>query len=144
MPRSFEVVKIDQLSLEEIREELQRGLSSKGNRRTAAKRLKDHLIHIRNKAIFPESSPATSFSSSKRPKSTELKNKRRREKCLKVNINGIMDDIVDFMQSSDNVVEVQNSLQELNKQRQMHESLNHEIIDLIGDEEVDDECQQFF
>ena len=48
-----------------------------------------------------------------------------------------------FMQSSDNVVEVEYSLQELNKQRQMHESLDHEIIDLIGDEEVDDECQKF-
>ena len=80
---------------------------------------------------------------SKGPKSTELSNKRRKEKCLKVNINGIMDDIVDFMQSSDNVVEVKNSPQELNKQRKMHESLSHEIIDLIGDEEVDDECQQY-
>ena len=85
IPSSFELVKIDQLSLEEVREELQKmGLSSKGNRRTVAKRLKDHLIHIRNKAIFPESSPDTSFSSSKGPKSTELNTKRRREKCLKV------------------------------------------------------------
>ena len=111
IPSSFEVVKIDQLSLEEIREELQkRGLSSKGNGRTVAKRLKDHLIHIKNEAVFRASSPDTSFSSSKDPKSRELSNKRRREKCLKVNINGIMDDIIDFMQSSDNVVEVQNSL----------------------------------
>ena len=53
IPSSFEVVKIDQLSLDEIREEPQKkGLSSKGNRRTVAKRLKDHLIHIRNKAFF--------------------------------------------------------------------------------------------
>ena len=98
VPSSFEVIKIDQLSLEDIREELRRrGLSPKGNRRTVAKRLKDHLIHIKNEAVFPASTPDTSFSSSKDPKSRELSNKRRREKCLKVNINGIMDDIVDFM-----------------------------------------------
>ena len=92
IPNSFEVVKIDQLSIEDIREELQkRGISSKGNRRTVAKRLKDHLIHIKEEAVFPASSPDTSFSSSKDPKSRELSNKRRREKCLKVNISGIME-----------------------------------------------------
>lgn len=62
---------------------------------------------------------------------------------MKVNINGIIDDIIDFMKSSDNVVEVKNSLHGLDKQRQMHENLNHEIMDLIEDEEVDDECQHF-
>ena len=48
---------------------------------------------------------------------------------LKVDL--IRHDIVDFMQPSGNVFEVQNGFQELNKQRLMHESLNHEIMGLI-------------
>ena len=42
-PIDFEVYSIDQLSLEEIRQELQtRGLSSKGNKRMVTKRLKEN------------------------------------------------------------------------------------------------------
>ena len=47
------------------------------------------------------------------------------------------------MQSPDNVVEVNFNLQELSKQRHLHEKVNDEIMGLIEDEDVNEECKQF-
>ena len=143
-PIDFETQSVDQLSLEEIRQELQaRGLSSKGNKRTITKRLKEHLHQIKEEAACDRGNPSTSFSSKVEPKQTKLSTIRRREKCLKLNINSITEDINALMQSPDNVVEVNFNLQELSKQRHLHEKLNDEIMGLIEDEDVNEECKQF-
>ena len=143
-PIDFETQSVDQLSLEEIRQELQaRGLSSKGNKRTVTKRLKEHLHQIKEEAACERGNPSSSFSSNVEPKQTKLSTIRRREKCLTLNINSITEDINALMQSPDNVVEVKFNLQELSEQRHLHEKLNDELMGLIEDEDVNEECKQF-
>ena len=77
-PIDFETQSVDQLSLEEIRQELQaRGLSSKGNKRTVTvtKRLKEHLHQIKEEAACDRGNPSTCFSSNVEPKQTKLSKK---------------------------------------------------------------------
>ena len=105
--------------------------------------MREHLHEITEEAVYHGGNPNTSTSSNIEPKHTGLVNIKRREKCVKININSIMEDLDALMQSPGNSVEVNFNLQELNKQRQLHEKLNDELMGLIKDEDVNEECKQF-
>ena len=67
---------------------------------------------------------------------------RRKEKCLKLNINHINEDLTEFLKMDGKVVEMQNSLPELDKQKENHFKSNDKLILLLQEDEVDAECER--
>ena len=75
--------------------------------------------------------------------SSEIINIRRKEKCLKLNISHLIEDITEFLGLDGQEVEIENSLVELEKQRENHVKLNDQLMPLLQEDEVDAECESF-
>ena len=74
---------------------------------------------------------------------SELDKKRRRERSICFKIGDVMNDISEMSELSDKQIEVQNRITELNELKEQFTCLNNEIIDLLPDDQVEIECQNF-
>ena len=54
-----------------------------------------------------------------------------------------MEDITEFLELDNQLVEVENCLAELEKQRENHAKLNDELMPLLEEDDVDVECEDF-
>ena len=116
------------------------GLNAAGSKKVLAKRPRSHLEFGKSKIVT--GSPAESAKALKSGvKSSEIVSIRRKEKCLRLNISHLIEDLTEFLEREDQLVEIENCLAELEKQRENHVKLNDQLMPLLQEDEVDFECE---
>ena len=118
------------------------GINAAGSKKALAKRIRRYLELRESKVVT--GSPAQSARAVKSGlEHPEIVSIRRKEKCLKLNISHLMEDMTEFLELDNQLVEIENCLAELEKQRENHVKLNDELMPLLLEDEVDVECENF-
>ena len=118
------------------------GINAAGSKKALAKQIRRYLELRESNVVTgsPAQSARVVESGFEHP---EIVSIRRKEKCLKLNISHLMEDINEFLELDNQFVEIENCLAELEKQRENHVKLNNELMPLLEEDEVDVECENF-